>query len=152
MEKQAQVKKELFDQLLAAKKEEFTRLRNYQQEQLKSINNDDQDKHDMIESPMEAQMREIRAENEVLDQLEADIEKLEKVDSIPVRETVQPWSVVETDKQNFLVFMPQDELSSQDKKYVGISDKAPIYKEMEGKKAGDSFTFGEQEYSIKTIM
>lgn len=152
MEKQAQIKKELFDQLLAIKKEEFNRLKNYQREQLKSINKDDQDKHDMIESPMETQMREIRVESEVLDQLEADIDKLEKVSSIPLRDTVQPWSIVETDKQNFLVFMPQDELSADDKNYIGISEASPIFKEMEGKKAGETFKFGEQEYNIKAIM
>ncbi len=92
------------------KKEEFERLKHFQREQLESINKDDLDEHDMIESPMENQMREVRLEGKVIDHIEKDIEKLEKVEQIPAREEVQPWALVRTDRQNFLVFLPEQKI------------------------------------------
>lgn len=67
-------------------------------------------------------------------------------------EVVRPGSVVETKNQYYFVSVPLGEVSlSSGSTVYAISTEAPIYKELEDKKAGDKFHFRDEEVEIVKI-
>ena len=67
-------------------------------------------------------------------------------------EVVRPGSVVETKNQYYFISVPLGEVSlSSGSTVYAISTEAPIYKELEGKKAGDKFNFRDEEIKIVEI-
>jgi len=65
---------------------------------------------------------------------------------------VRPGSVVETENNYYFVSVPLGELDMESgSKVYAISTDSPIYKEMEGKKAGDSFSFRDGEVNIVKV-
>lgn len=67
-------------------------------------------------------------------------------------EVVRPGSVVETGNGYYFVSVPLGEIDMESgSKVYAISTEAPIYKEFEGKKAGDSFQFRDGEVNIQKV-
>lgn len=60
-------------------------------------------------------------------------------------------AIVMTDKLNFYISIPTDKIEINEESFIGISVKSPIYKMMQGKKAGDSFEFNETAYTIHNV-
>lgn len=150
MMKDGELKRKLFDDLLRQKKEDFNRLRKVQRDRLGIVNSNGHDR-DLMENRKENQMQEVRLEYDLIEQIEQNIRDLEGISSIPVREEVSALALVRTNRTNFLIFLPQEELKYGAEQFVGISTKSPIYQSMEGKKVGDTFSFKEQEYKITGI-
>jgi len=69
----------------------------------------------------------------------------------PLHDSVHFGSVVETDNMVFYISVSLEEFVADGNKYFGISTKAPIYKEMLGKKIGDSFSMNNKQYRITDI-
>ena len=60
--------------------------------------------------------------------------------------------MVETKDNYYFIAVALGEISMEDgSKIFAISTKAPIYKELEGKQAGDTFSFNDNEQEIKGI-
>lgn len=81
--------------------------------------------------------------NPLADQLNFAVEEMDLLNKIkieePLHDTVQFGSVVITDQNLFFVSVSLEEFLVDDRKVVGISTKAPIYEELKGKKAGNTF-------------
>ncbi|HET8854911.1 MAG TPA: transcription elongation factor, partial [Salinimicrobium sp.] len=68
-------------------------------------------------------------------------------------ESIQQGSVVETQKAFFYISVPLGEIAMEDGSEVfAISEEAPIYKHLEGKKEGDSFNFNGDEIKIIKVF
>lgn len=65
---------------------------------------------------------------------------------------VELGSIVVTDKNTFYVSASIESFTVNGKKMFGLSTKTPLYQAMEGKKAGDSFSFGKTTYHIREIL
>lgn len=79
-------------------------------------------------------------------------ETLQKVDPQLENEAVGFGSIVETDERYYFIAVPLGEISMDAGSNIyAISTDAPIYKSLQGKKAGDSFTFNDKEHTIKSI-
>lgn len=67
-------------------------------------------------------------------------------------ETIRPGCVVETQHSYYFISVPLGEIDlDSGRKVYAISTDAPIYKEFEGKKAGDKFTFHDSEVEIVKV-
>lgn len=60
-------------------------------------------------------------------------------------------AVVVTDKKTFYPSVSIENFTVGDKEIFGISKKAPLFAEMEGKKVGDTFGFRDYNYTILDI-
>lgn len=89
---------------------------------------------------LENQLNDAKVYLEILDGLD-----------ISAKETVAPGAVVETDKFNFFISVPNNGIEFNEKRYVGMSTDAPIYQFLKGKKEGETVKFGKQEYTIKAV-
>jgi transcription elongation GreA/GreB family factor len=79
-------------------------------------------------------------------------ETLSEIDLDHYSETVNFGSVVETDKNLYYVAVPIGELNMDDGSTVyAISTDAPVYQGLKGKKAGESYTFNDQEFKIVAL-
>lgn len=87
-----------------------------------------------------------------LDRVRSMKETLANLDINHRSEVVRPGSVVETKNRYYFVSVPLGEvvLSSGSTVYA-ISTEAPLYKELEDKKAGDKFNFRDEEIEILKI-
>ena len=79
-------------------------------------------------------------------------ETLANLDRNHRSEVVRPGSVVETKNKYYFVSVPLGEISMESGSQVyAISSDAPIYKEFEGKKEGDTFQFHGETVEIVNI-
>ena len=69
-----------------------------------------------------------------------------------IHNTVQPGTVVVTDKKTFFVSASIEEFDLDGMKVFGLSKKSPLYKKMAGKKKGDSFTYKKTKYVIEDLF
>jgi hypothetical protein len=69
-----------------------------------------------------------------------------------VHDRVELGAIVVTDKDTFFVSASIERFTADGRSVFGLSTEAPLYKEMEAKKEGDSFTYGKTTYTIKEIF
>lgn len=88
-----------------------------------------------------------------LDRVRGMKETLANLDRDHRSEVVRPGSVVETKNSYYFVSIPLGEIAMESgSKVYAISQDAPIYKELEGRKAGDKFTFHDKEVEIVNVL
>lgn len=76
---------------------------------------------------------------------------LEKIDPDRPNKIVEFGALVVTDKQKIFVSVGLGKFIFEDQDYFVVSPGVPFYKAMEGLKAGDTFEFRNQKFSIKEI-
>lgn len=87
-----------------------------------------------------------------LDRVRTMKETLANIDIDHRSEVVRPGSVIETKNHYYFVSVPLGEITLNSGSTVyAISSEAPIYKDLEGKKAGDKIKFREEEIEIVNI-
>ena len=78
-------------------------------------------------------------------------QQLSKIDREHYSENVKFGSIVKTPKNYYFISTALGEVLIDDTKVNVISTEAPIYKELEGKKAGDKFTWRDEEIEIEEV-
>jgi hypothetical protein len=76
---------------------------------------------------------------------------LKSMDPDQVSDHVERGAVVVTDLRVFFICVSSEEVIVNDTKVFGMSEKAPLYTQMKGLKAGDSFQFNQLKYQIEDI-
>lgn len=69
-----------------------------------------------------------------------------------VHNTVQPGTVVITDRENFFVSASIEDFEVDGIHFFGLSTETPLYMAMEGKKKGDRFGYNFSEYQITDVF
>lgn len=88
-----------------------------------------------------------------LDTVQEMKETLANLDREHVSGTIRPGSVVETKDNYYYISIPLGEVEMENGSQVyAISTDAPIYEHLEGKKAGDTFTFNNEEVEIIKVF
>lgn len=67
------------------------------------------------------------------------------------RSIVEQGAVVETDNGTLVIGVSIAPMDLDGKKIIGISEVAPIYSQINGKKAGETLQIGNKEYKILSI-
>jgi hypothetical protein len=76
---------------------------------------------------------------------------LSSLDATIQYDTVSPGSVVVTNHRTFFIGVSSESVDVEGQNIFGISRQAPIFSGMEGKKAGESFSFRETHYQIESV-
>lgn len=88
-----------------------------------------------------------------LDRIRTMKETLANLDLNHRSETIRPGSVVETKNNYYFISVPLGEIDlDSGRKVYAISTDAPLYKELDGKKAGEKFTFHNSEVEIVKVL
>jgi hypothetical protein len=94
---------------------------------------------------------------EISDQLEEQAhlhaDHLDTINKISFEPTdmVKPGAVVSVNGRCIVVAVSKPHFKINDRDFIGISTQAPIYKSLEGKKAGDSFEFNNMKFAIEDV-
>lgn len=70
----------------------------------------------------------------------------------PLHKEITLGSVVVTDKRSFFVSVSIEDFDAVGKTWFGLSQHTPLYREMAGKKKGDSFSFQKTSYVIEDVF
>lgn len=152
MEKAA-LKKQIFEAALKAQSgivQDFkTRI-----DELKASDKDSADvQHDSGEQSMHSEIDErISMLTEQYQMVKDELEKLERIDASLIHDTVHLGSVVVTNVERFFVSVSIERFKVGEVSYFGVSTLAPIYKAMEGRKAGDAFDLNGNHFEIKEVF
>lgn len=74
-----------------------------------------------------------------------------KAISFEPKTIVEPGAIVSVNGRCIIVAVSKPAFKIGDRNFIGISTDAPIYAELKGKKAGDSFTFNNQKFTIEVV-
>jgi transcription elongation GreA/GreB family factor len=99
----------------------------------------------------------VQRANQIADQLEFAREEMLTLQDMQrnietIHSQVQLGSVVVTDKDTFFVSVSIERFYVGDLKVFGLSTKTPLYRAMEGKKKGDTFSYGGIQYRIEDVF
>ena len=80
-----------------------------------------------------------------------------KIDAIEaadfsLTDSVKPGAVVSFGNRHFIVLVSTTRFECAGRTYMGISPLSPIYRAMEGLKAGDSFAFNGREITLQDVF
>lgn len=101
-----------------------------------------------------AKAAEINALNNQLEFANRELELLESLRATQhvTRNRVALGAIVATNLHTFFVSASLENFEVNGRPYVGISTQSPIYQAMEGKSAGETFTFKGTRYEIRAIL
>jgi hypothetical protein len=77
---------------------------------------------------------------------------LNRMKADELHDAVTIGSVVRTNKRTFFPSVSIEEFKVNGDQLFGISTKAPLYMEMVGKKAGETFRFNDHEYTVLELF
>lgn len=86
-----------------------------------------------------------------LDELITTQSILRRVNATKLNHDVSLGAVVFTESRKFFIGVSLGEIKLEGESYFAISGKSPLFKAMEGKAAGESFSFREKEIKILQI-
>ncbi|MDN5787907.1 hypothetical protein [Pseudorhodobacter sp.] len=81
----------------------------------------------------------------------AKIEALEEMD-FALTDTVEPGAIVVVGGRNFVVAVATSQFDCDGKTYMGISEDSPIFRAMDGLKAGESFDLNGKTLKIDDVI
>lgn len=115
-------------------------------------NNESYDQKDI--AAYTAQTTEINTLNTQLDFAKAELDILQTLYHTHdvSRDQVMPGAIVVTNHYTFFVSASLEQVTVDGHLYIGISTLSPIYKVMEGKTKGDTFSYNNVRYKIKDIF
>lgn len=146
------VKKKIWDACLEKQKSLAATTKEAMDQAQQSANEEKGSMEEKFESFREQLIRDRDMFARKLGEHLSGIDTLRQIDASKTFLTVQPGSVVITEKQKFFVSIGLGELKIGGDVYFAISVQSPLYQQMEGKKAGDSFEFRSITHKIVNVF
>lgn len=81
----------------------------------------------------------------------SDVNILEQIDCNGLKEKVEFGAIVVSDMSQFIIAISSGKIDCDGEIYYAISPAVPLYKVMQGLKAGDSFEFNGKRQTIKEL-
>ena len=82
----------------------------------------------------------------------SDLNVLEKINCQELKEKVEFGAIIVSDTTKYVIAISSGKIECNDDVYYAISPAVPLYKAMEGLKAGDSFEFNGKRQVIKELF
>lgn len=108
--------------------------------------------HDMFDPFKEEMMKKKDMQVELLKKYSDELTLLNKVDKTKINETIGFGSVVITDKQKMFIAIALGKFQHRNDTYYAISTQVPVFQAMKEKKAGDSFLFNGNKFTIQDVF
>ncbi|MEP2935098.1 MAG: hypothetical protein ABJM06_05235 [Gilvibacter sp.] len=98
-------------------------------------------------------VQSIEISDKIEEQAQIHVEHLNTINQLSFEptEVVQPGAVVKVNGRYLVVAVSEPPFKVDGIDFLGISIQAPIYKELGGKKAGDSFMFNNMSFAIESV-
>lgn len=108
---------------------------------------------DKFETTREMMQQDIARNKNLLFDGQQNLQLLSSLESVPAAgDTVRNGSLVYTSKGIFYISISAGQLNVEDQLVFAISAASPIGQLLIGKKAGESFSFNQNAYTIKDIQ
>jgi len=108
---------------------------------------------DKFETTREMMQQDIARNKNLLFDGQQNLQLLSSLENTPsAGDTVRNGSLVNTSKGIFYISISAGQLNVEDRQVFAISAASPIGKLLIGKKAGESFSFNQNEYTIQDIL
>ncbi len=114
--------------------------------------NDYEGDHDIFDPFKEEMMKKKDLQVEQLHKYLDDIKLIKKVDLNRFSDKVEFGTVVITDKQKMFIAAAIGKIQVNDDSYYSISTQVPVYKAMQGLKAGDTFQINNNQFKILDVF
>lgn len=88
---------------------------------------------------------------ERLEQLESQLLGLKRFDPHAHMEAVDPGAVVSTDQRNFIIGPSIEEFEVDGRTFQGLTQEAPLFAMLRGKRKGDHVVFGGVTYNVLDV-
>ncbi len=111
-------------------------------------------KNEVIDDDDQSHHRQsIEISDQLDEQAHVHVDHLETINKISFEpaDVVKPGAVVSVNGRCMIVAVSKPHFKIDDRDFIGISTQAPIYKSLEGKKAGDSFEFNNMKFAIEAV-
>jgi hypothetical protein len=108
--------------------------------------------HDMFDPFKEEMMKKKDMQVELLKKYNDELTLLNKVDQSKVLKQIAFGAVVITDKQKMFIATALGKFVYKNEAYFAISTQVPVYQAMKDKKAGESFIFNGNKFTIKDVF
>jgi transcription elongation GreA/GreB family factor len=108
--------------------------------------------HDIFDPFKEEMMKKKDLQVEQLHKYLDDIKLIKKVDLNRFSDKVEFGTVVITDKQKMFIAAAIGKIQVNDDSYYSISTQVPVYKAMQGLKAGDTFQINNNQFKILDVF
>jgi len=112
------------------------------------------DRTESIESDEAAQAETASDLAEAFDQpVHTHADKIEQLNAIDFGEKteVEEGAIVRLNDRYFVISVSTARFECDGESFMGISPQAPIYQAMQGKRAGEKFTYGDRQYDIQAV-
>lgn len=111
-------------------------------------------REDVVDADDQSHHRSSLEYNESFDERvhehEAHLKTINSISFEPTN-TVKPGAIVSVNGRCMIVAVPKPRFLIDGRNFIGISVDAPIYPALEGKKAGDEFTFNGRKFTIEAV-
>ncbi|MBI6630183.1 hypothetical protein [Pontibaca salina] len=148
----AAIKQSVRDRLLSLEEEALAAAKSHYESFLKDAVMDRRESHDKDEMADARESADLAAAFDApVYTHQAKIDAIENTDFSPT-DTVGPGAVVSFNGRNFVVITSTSKFDCGGKTYMGISTQSPIYRVIEGLKAGDSFSHNGRTYTLEDVI
>ena len=132
-------KKKIIAHLIEQKTASYNSMMKMQESDLASAEKNNEEEDGMFDSGKTGQsLNRVESRASVVEALQRDIDLLNGLDSIEPNDRLQLGDVIETDKGNFFVAVPEEEFTIDGVSFRGISTESPLFQALADTKTGES--------------
>ncbi len=148
----AAIKQAVRDRLMSLEEEALAAAKSHYESYLKDAVMDRRESHDKDEMADARESADLAAAFDApVYTHQAKIDAIENTDFAPT-DIVGPGAVVSFNDRHFVIVTSTARFECDGRTYMGISTQSPIYRAMDGLKAGDTFTHNGREYTLDEVM
>lgn len=148
----AAIKQAVHDRLMSLEEAALAAAKTHYESFLKDAVMDRRESHDKDEMADARESADLAAAFDApIYTHQAKIDAIETTD-FSLTDTVGPGAVVSFNGRHFVVITSTSKFDCDGKTYMGISTQSPIYRVIEGLKAGDTFTHNGRDYTLDDVM
>lgn len=117
-----------------------------------TIGDDNAESASQTESTHGSDVELMNSLREQREHLQQEIDRLIEIDPQAHLQKIQYGAVVHTDKRNFLIAASVEEFQVNDRRYLGVTSKAPLIQAMMGHEQGEVVSFNGMDYKIEAVI
>lgn len=148
----ALLKQAIRDRLMSIEVEELTAAKVHREEFMRESMLDDREGHDRDDVAGSRENADLAAAFDApMFAHHAKIDVIENLD-FALSDTVKPGAVVRLSDRSLIVAVSTSKFDLDGQTYMGISTQSPMFKAMDGLKAGDRFDLNGRKFTIKDVL